>query len=136
MNGRTPPRFRALIWSMVWSLLLDADCVNPLDPATGFCASLRHLEVVLDGIEANVRCAIRMCFRGLELRLQRVYMGQTWLECVLFEWRFDANRQLTSSRDSKCEPVRTDSHDLTTHHGRRSDQLHDIFNFDELGPLE
>jgi hypothetical protein len=59
MIRRTPPRFRALIWSMVWSLLLDADCVNPLDPATGFCASLRHLEVVRDGIEANVRCAMR-----------------------------------------------------------------------------
>jgi hypothetical protein len=33
--------------------------VNPLDPATDFCASLRHLEVVRDGIEANVRRAMR-----------------------------------------------------------------------------
>jgi hypothetical protein len=44
---------------MVVSLFLDADCVNPLDPVTGFCASLRHLEVVRDGIEANVRRAMR-----------------------------------------------------------------------------
>lgn len=135
---RTPPRFRALIWSIVLSALRDADCVNDLvwhrvlfgTASAGLCGVLKHLNAsrgavcvatVFELLEANVRRAMRgAAVDSSDLARPAASLLEEDMIVVLYVrsfarcWLSDVVRQFV---DGKCfwpgALACTDSHDLT-----------------------